>query len=781
MFKVTARAVLELGSELISSDIIAFYELIKNGFDAGSKRGVEIRFNVVIGRRAFKEFERQLLATPKNTEDIRSEILHALNADAALLHERAESFLSKATSHEDVLEALRKIYELNTIEVSDTGEGMSLDDLQRVFLVIGTPSRKVAVEKVVESREGKSPYLGEKGIGRLSAMRLGERLRVVSARASDNTLNVLEIDWNEFAQLDAMLEDIEVEPVKGGGKPNSEWSGTILTMSSLSADWTRAKIQRLANEEFSKLTAPMAGRRARKRVVIIWNGERIKIPSLDRELLDEAHASIWGKYEVIEQKPRLTLETVVRKLGFEHPIVTEKKVYEGADLYGPIAGKDTGIETGALESVGSFDFEAHWYNRRRIKGNDKYSASEIKDFHRQWTGIRLYRDGFRVYPYGAEEDDWLGLDRKALMAKGYLLNKIQLIGQVDIGRVANPELVDQTNREGLRVTPEYETLLEVIRFSIQDQLRKRMLKVQEQYKAKREKFEPTKTEIKELEERAKASIEQLRRSASSSDEKETIDRLQMTLFEVSEFARRAQKRIEEVENDAQQMLDMAGVGLMVEMVAHELARTSEDALDNLNALRAKSVSEDVRTRIESLHAAMKSISKRLRVLDPMSVSGRQRAERFALDELIRETIEAHETQFDRHDVTVDLEIENGPVVIRAVKGMVVQVLENLISNSVYWMDLEKRQRSEFQPRIKISLDDVTSTLYFEDNGPGVHPDNREDIFDMFFSLKETRKRRGLGLYIARQCALFNGGSLELDEDEENESGRFNRFVYVVAS
>ncbi|UAB79232.1 ATP-binding protein [Erythrobacter sp. SCSIO 43205] len=780
MFKVTARAVLELGSELISSDIIAFYELIKNGFDAGTKRGVEIDFHVVLGRRAMREFQRQLEDAGADIEKIRKDIEKALNADAAMLHAKAVEDLQDCATASDLRDALETIYARNSIVVADTGEGMSLDDLERVFLVIGTPSRKKAVQEVVDKKEGKSPYLGEKGIGRLSAMRLGERLEVESARQSDTHFNVLDIDWRQFAELDAMLEDIEVVPHKGDAKPDDTWSGTRLTIGSLSSDWTRDKIQLLANDEFSMLTAPMTGRRARKRIVLRWNGERIKIPALDSELLEEAHASIKGRYEIDDRKPRLTLDIVIRKLGFDHPVIEETKIYEGADLYGPIAGKDTGIESGALESVGEFDFEAHWYNRRRIKGNDKHTATEIKDFHRQWTGIRLYRDGFRVYPYGSEEDDWLGLDRKALMAKGYLLNKIQLIGQVDIGRVANPELVDQTNREGLRVTPEYETLLEVIRFSIQDQLRKRMLKVEQEFKAKREKFEPAKTEIKELEKRAKTSIDLLRKTASN-EERETIDRLQMTLFEVSDFARRAQRRIEEVENDAQQMLDMAGIGLMVEIVAHELARTSEDALDNLNALRAKSVPEDVRTRIESLRSAMKSISKRLRVLDPLSVSGRQAPERFALDELIRETLDAHETQFARHDISVDIELGDAPVRIKAVKGMVVQVLENLISNSVYWLDLEKQQSAEFAPKISISLDDLTSTIYFKDNGPGIHPANAEDIFDMFFSLKETRKRRGLGLYIARKCATFNGGALELDLEEENPNGRYNRFIYTVTS
>ena len=50
VFRVNARTVLELGSELISSDIIAFYELIKNAFDAGSRTGADVRFLVALRR-----------------------------------------------------------------------------------------------------------------------------------------------------------------------------------------------------------------------------------------------------------------------------------------------------------------------------------------------------------------------------------------------------------------------------------------------------------------------------------------------------------------------------------------------------------------------------------------------------------------------------------------------------------------------------------------------------------------------------------------------------------
>lgn len=778
MFKVTARAVLELGSELISSDIIAFYELIKNGFDAGSERGVEIEFDIVLGRRAFKQFKRELENDTANFQTIRGRIEKSLNSDAEQLYEAGIKALNSARSAKMLHLALDEIYESNSISVSDTGSGMSLDDLERVFLVIGTPSRKTAVDAALKSRSKSIPFLGEKGIGRLSAMRLGKKLEVRSAKQSDTRINILDINWSKFGELDAMLEDIPVAPREGGKKPAKDWYGTRITIRSLDADWTRRRLEDLALEEFSMLSDPLAGRRSRKRVVLLWNGDRVKIPSLDKDFLDDAHASIEGKYEVIDEHPRLTLKMTIRKLGFDHPEIKDTKVFEGADIYGPIAGKDTGIDGPALETVGDFSFKAHWFNRRRIKATNKYTSAELKDLHRQWTGIRLYRDGFRVYPYGEEDNDWLNLDRKALMAKGYLLNKIQFVGQVNIGRATNPELIDQTNREGLQVTPEHEVLLAVVQFSIQTQLREKMRSVEREYKEQREKFEPAKTEVKALEKRARNSIAVLRKTASP-EERATIDNLQMTLFEVTEFAQRAQKRIEEVEHDAQQMIDMAGIGLMVEMVAHELARTSEDALDNLNALRAKSVPDDVRARIESLRASMTSISKRLRVLDPLSVSGRQASESFLLNELIQETFDAHETQFLRHDITLHLDLDTKPIKIRAVKGMVVQVLENLISNSIYWLGLEKAQSSGYKPSIFLSLDPLTSTIYFEDNGPGIHPDNANDVFEMFFSLKEVKKRRGLGLFIARHCASFNGGTLELDTEEPNTLGRLNRFIYSI--
>lgn len=176
MFKVTARTILELGSELISSDIIAFYELIKNGFDAGSERGVEISFNVVLSLRAFKELRHRLATESIDLGKLKLDIKKSLNSDAEVLYNQAVENIEGAESEVELLSALEQIYTSNFITVSDTGHGMTLSDLERVFLVIGTPSRKIEVEDALRRKEASAPFLGEKGIGRLSAMRLGASL-----------------------------------------------------------------------------------------------------------------------------------------------------------------------------------------------------------------------------------------------------------------------------------------------------------------------------------------------------------------------------------------------------------------------------------------------------------------------------------------------------------------------------------------------------------------------------------------------------------------------------
>ena len=780
MFKICARTVLELGAELISSDVIAFYELIKNAFDAGSPTGSEIRFEIVLRRNDYLKFRQRALEGSVNVDRLKKDVYEALVPSGPQDSlDRFWEFIQEADEVEEFVDALDHAYATeNRIIVSDQGTGMSQRDLIDNYLVIGTASRKRAIDTALSEHtggSGRAPYLGEKGIGRLSAMRLGDRLTVETAEKKDKRLNVLKINWSDFNNLDAMLDQIEVEPQRGGPKTDKDWNGTRLIIGHLTSDWTQSRVKRLADNDFARLTDPFAPTKSRPRIAIFWNGSRVPTGRLDRRLLEYAHASAKGTYRCDEDGPVLECQFEALDMGFEHPREKEIRFIALPDLEGSITGRSGEVPASALTSLGDFSFETYWFNRRRLGGVDGIGEQKaVRDLQHRWSGILLYRDGFRVLPYGEDEDDWLALDRKALASTSYLLNKNQFVGRVSISRLGNPNLIDQTNREGLRVCPEQNAFIELLKLAIQDQFREFLRDVEKRHKNQPDDLEDAKTDVKSLEGRAKAALRQIGRIAP--DASDTLGELQHIFSDIKEFFDRAQRRITEVENENQQMVQMAGIGLLVEVVAHELARSTENALASLESLRGETVPEQVEGLLEALHAEMKSVNKRIRVLDPLSVSGRQRKETFDLVSLVRDILSGHAAQLSRHDVQLTFNEPRKPIRIKAVKGMLVQILENLLSNSLYWLDIRREREPSFQPSITIQIEKSPLTLTYEDNGRGVAPENREKVFRAFFSLKEKSKRRGLGLFIARECAEYHDGTLTLNEHVNRRTGRLHRFA-----
>lgn len=792
MFKISARTVLELGSELISSDTIAFYELIKNAFDARSKNGVEISFKVVLRRNIYLRVRAEAISIAASDEykigarneqaKITAKLLDSVRShlDLAAGPELVKAFLDSLGTPKSIEAFLGKLdtayRSLNTIEIADTGSGMSLEELRKNYLVIGTPSRKREVDQAIMEKSVKTPYLGEKGIGRLSAMRLGERLKLETARQADTALNQLEIDWREFANLDAMIEDVPVEAFTAGLKPSPTWSGTILTISDLSEDWTENRLKMYAEFDFARLTDPFVDQKSRPRIALLWNGSRINIPWMDKHLLEHAHAGFKGTYRIRDGEPVLSVTLEAFDLGFPHPHEIDVTNLTLPDIEGTVIGTSETVPLTALISVGDFDFQVYWYNRQRLARIDSIGDQRaVRELQKKWSGILLFRDGFRVFPYGDDDDDWLGLDRRAMGRSGYTLNKMQFVGKINITRTNNPQLLDQTNREGLRTTPEQQVFITLLQHVIQVLFWDFIKDVDRRHKQQPLDLGDVKAEVSKLESRAKVALNRVRKILPKGQE-EVVDELQEAFAEFQDLAARAQQRIEEVEADGRQMVQMAGVGLMVEVVAHELARASESALEAIEALRGKEMPPEIRSKLDTLRTEMKSVSKRLSVLDQLSVSGRQRSEIFDLGELIEELKTGHAAQFRRHNINLNFKPSGSPVRIRAVKGMLIQILENLISNSIYWMKMRASRESRYVPTISIKIDTDPVTICFSDNGRGIAVENQEKVFRPFWSLKEKSKRRGLGLYIARENATYMGGRLTLSPKVDTDTKRLHEFV-----
>jgi signal transduction histidine kinase len=169
----------------------------------------------------------------------------------------------------------------------------------------------------------------------------------------------------------------------------------------------------------------------------------------------------------------------------------------------------------------------------------------------------------------------------------------------------------------------------------------------------------------------------------------------------------------------------------------------------------------------------------LKILDPLSTAGRQVKEEFDLVELTLYTLSTHKAQFERHNIKLAIDVipeKKSTLKVKMVKGMVVQIIENLMINSIYWLKSEKTHNKEFKPLIKVTIDTKEKKLVVSDNGPGVNPAIKDMIFEPFYSTKPAKEKKGLGLYISREIAAYHSVALYLSDEPTIHEKNLNTFI-----
>ena len=772
-----ARVLLELGAELISSDAVALYELIKNGIDAGSK-SIKLDIKVVLQPSAKRMIEEEF--DPDEVEtfsqvDFISRVEELL--DPAAPQASRDEFLvrlGKPRSAEAALRALEEAsFDCNSIVVADTGHGMSKQDLQDCYLTVGTPMRLHERRAAVAAprKKGARIPLGEKGIGRLAAMRIGHYIDVLSGVSGELQYNKLTLDWRPvFDDPDLDSTALDFRPKKAGTKRNRS-HGTSLTIRDLQSDWNAEKLSALSQTELAKLVDPFADNLGSQFLEIKYQQEDFLIEGFPSHLLRHADADCAIDYRVADERgkptrPRLTVTT-----NYSHFKRAETLVHEGAHLKEivshPVKGRtqkfkpsdrlpDSDEVVAALRSLGPFSAHFYWFNRGRIKSTDSTLWAEtLEVFTRRWSGgLLVYRDGFRVYPYGSASDDWLDLDRKALAASAYKLNRAQIIGYLRISSADNPVLQDQTNREGFRDNPEKEAMRRLLRQAIISDCRTFLERVDKENKALDDAaFGEIDSRISGNQRVALDSLRGLRTRVP--DESDTINAVMEQLTEVQDAWERAKQALKAHDSEIERYIHLAGVGLMVELIAHELARATDDALGVLNS---KSTATNPKN-LEVLRAQLLTVNRRVRVLDQLSIPGRQRKFIHSVPELVETMADFYNAKAARHRVHLVVEkLGRGTFKKKVEKGQVLQILDNLLSNSIYWLD--RRLDRTLQPKITITVDLDNDRVLVEDNGPGIPEGTGERVFDAFYTTK-SEDGRGLGLFIARRLANDNDATMDL--------------------
>lgn len=777
-FKIAARTLRHLGADLITSEEMALNELMKNSFDAGSPR-VKIEISYPLDYLTIKNNLEKFI----KHEISKTELLIKLNEKSKAYHHESKpctEFLTwleenlsniNETNHKDFLSKIKEYY---FIKVTDSGHGMTKEELENVFMTIGIGT------KLNITKNGERTLLGEKGIGRLSMMKLGDTAIVKSKTLSNSSAHQIIFDWTVFDKTDLYLNEVEITSEKAELEIES---GTEITIHNLINNWTLIKTQNFVKEYIQRLKNPFNSDPREFPIDIIQNGKRIPISTIPQYLIsaanfeaeynftpsDNEHTPVlngsikWQETIQSSEVRSWTFKEVAQILNYTKDKSNYKKIKEGLSALGPI------------------NIKAYWFNRTDFKKTIGYEPNWIKELDYWIGGFGIYRDGFRVGFTGGLNDDWLAMDSKSLKSSGYTFNRYQTIGVIEISKIDNPLLKDTANRQTLIENSEFILLKKLMNEIIIDDIKYRI----NEHKTLQDKIDKSDLSKKidnadDSYKNANLTLKNIKQSLSP-ENKVALNEVELVMKNQNELISTLREEMDQIIEKNTDILELAGLGQMVDFIGHELKRATTNTSSLLDQLKYTNEEDKIDKIITELRKQIIATQKRLDSIDILSPATRQRKEKYNIVNQFKTILELYEAKFHRHNVnvyfTVDDQEPKEGVEVKMVRGLVAQIIENLLTNSVYWLD-QGLKLGEIERKIEIDIDSKAKTISVRDNGPGISPEHIHEIFKAYFTNRAQGK--GLGLYIASEIAAYHKAQLYLLNDVESDN-RLRTFILELPS
>ena len=347
------------------------------------------------------------------------------------------SYDADAKNVKIIFQNMRTRINKSKIIIMDDGLGMSYNDLVNKWLFVGY-SEKKDTKKTDNFRNKtnlkKRVFAGAKGIGRFSADRLGSKLRMYTKTLDDDNMHFIDLDWNKFEddqEKKFQMVQVDYDSVNSADFDSDKQfeHGTVIEISSLSSDWPDTKILKL-RRYLQRLVNPNQ----------LNTEDTFRIEIIADEFLEDDH----GKplYEKIN--------------GVVDNVVFEKLKIKTVELSSRIID---GKITTTLTDKGTFIFTIEEKNIYKKLNNlstkvfflNKNAKSEFSKTMGmapiRFGSIFLYKNGFRIHPYGDEGDDWLRLEQRKGQGQRRYLSTRDIMGRVELEGV-QPEFNEVSSRGG---------------------------------------------------------------------------------------------------------------------------------------------------------------------------------------------------------------------------------------------------------------------------------------------------------------------------------------------
>lgn len=699
-FKPRARLLLQLGDQLIKNESIALLELAKNAYDAdASKVDIVMR-------------------------------------------------------HPDSMEE-------GTIEIEDDGFGMTPDIVENVWLEPGSNYKQ---EQFAERRL--TPIyqrlpIGEKGIGRFGAHKLGNLIEMTTKSANANEVFV-RIDWTQFAEH-RYLEEVPIRIVERehpqhfvGGK-----TGTRIVIKGFRKPWERGMARNVIRA-ITSITSPFETMDSFKPSFQIidkpgWFDGIITWDKVCDYSLFQFDATISGNVLTDFSYKFTPWNTMTRLRGRNVELsdsIVENNLRITDDEENPVNLSQYNIGTIRFKGY-IFDLDTFIL---KMGVSDK---SGFKSYLKSNGGVRVFRDGLRVYDYGEPENDWLSLDYRRFQQPTKAISNNLIVGAIDLNREESSDLEEKTNREGFVTNDAYiafkSAILHVI--GLVETLRQTDKKKLKEIYGPTPKSEPVMSLLGEAQRYV--------------DEK-VLD---------SEVKTEIKKYLVKIERDYKlvtgNLLKAAGAGLNMSIVIHEIEKVLYE-VDKV--LKAEKASDRALKLVQHLSTLVDGYADLIRRSEQTNEN---------VINVINQALFNTEYRLFTHGIKLNKKYLENPTIknirCKIARNLLIGAIMNLIDNSIYWLDqkafkeLEAGESYTKQIFIDVVDDEAFIHIVIADNGTGILLPT-EEITEPFVSGKKNGAGMGLGLHIASEILNAQGGKISFPDDGEFEiPEEFNQGAKVVLS
>lgn len=673
--------------------------------------------------------------------------------------------------------------------IEDDGDGMSPDQLRDNWMVIGTANKTQVKKSASKGRV----LTGEKGLGRLGLDRLCSRTRVQSVTLGATAAVELDVDWLKYEQTKSRLEevshplyripDLRRDPLTGG---TGEYpKGTRLILEGLKDRWDEGAIAEL-HGELSLLISPFHTQHDFQvelntgGTFIIFDG----VVAPDSTVLENAYWKVVGEIDksgMVEMR----MSSRLHETEF-HPQ--------------PVPWADFAKGEGDRPKSGPLHFEFYFFHRGELGApGQSLTLPRLTTFLKTNQGVRIYRDGFRVKPYGepSGEGDWLRLGfRRTINPEGvkqkggnWKLGYNQVVGAVFLTRDRNGALIDQTNREGLVMGEAFRHL-----YIFADKVLTFFEKQHQKFERARIKseIEPEDTAAK-AKDSAAAAEGALRELAELTLKIESLlspspgpaatpaarEDLGQNFVRVNQTLTRTLKALEEsvkqentlriqTEREKNTLANLASLGILAACFGHETCGWAGTVQANSGWLYRNlkkhfyMVTPSVEDQVLQVLTDIGTDSKKLQTFAAFALGNvrpdKRRQREFCLKKLALEVFTVFEESL-QNQKNIEVDLNDMPPHECLIRGYLIDwecIFANLITNAMWAIT---RHQSTRKILCSISEDAAHFTLTLDDSGCGLEAGTEEQIFDAGFSTKRNNRGEqegtGMGLYIVKSFVEEN--------------------------